>query len=389
MKYEKEASYSPSMNRTVSWNIILLFCILIFGFTAATVLKPQDERSEAENRTLAQKPEFSFEALFSGQFAKDYEDYLSDQFIGRNHWITLKTDFERATGKQDINGVYFARDHYMIESHEGTFTSDQAKANIGLLASFAENLSEKYDSDHFTVMVVPNAVDILRDKLPLDADPYDEEVYLKQIRQALPDGVYFDTSSILREHKDEEIYYRTDHHWKTQAAWYVYQAWAASKGLDAGEYTPVTVTEDFEGTISSKLGISGKADSIQRYDPAEPDDYYLVYNQSDDVRNSVYDDSFLDTKDKYSYFYGGNFGLIESIMPGSHTGRKLLIIKDSYAHCFAPFTYKSFDEVDLLDLRYINFSLSELMEKKGYTDVLFLQNAAGFAEDTSIAKLGS
>ena len=107
------------------------------------------------------------------------------------------------------------------------------------------------------------------------------------------------------------------------------------------------------------------------------------------MRNSVYDDSYLQTKDMYSYFYGGNFGLIESTMPDSRTGRKLLIIKDSYAHCFAPFTYGNFDEVDLLDLRYYNRSLSDLMAQKGYTDVLFLQNAAGFAEETSIVKLGS
>lgn len=389
MKYEKEASYTPSMNRTVSWNIVLLFCILIFGFSAATILKPQEERSEAENRPLAQRPAFSWDALFSGQFAKDYEDYLSDQFIGRDRWITLRTGFERATGRQDISGVYFARDHYMIESHEGIFTADQAKKNIGILAGFAQKMSQTYDKDHFTVMIVPNAVDILRDKLPAFAEPYDEEDYIGQVKDALPEGVFFDTTAVLRPHKDEEIYYRTDHHWKTLAAFYVYNEWAAAKGLSAGEFTPKTVTDRFEGTISSRLGISGKADSIQRYDPAETEDYYLTYNQSSDVRNSVYDDSYLQTKDMYSYFYGGNFGLIESTMPDSRTGRKLLIIKDSYAHCFAPFTYGNFDEVDLLDLRYYNRSLSDLMAQKGYTDVLFLQNAAGFAEETSIVKLGS
>ena len=250
------------------------------------MIKPQNERSETENRSLAMRPSFSIGTLLSGQFAKDYESYLSDQFIGRDGWITLKTDFELATGKKEISGVYFAKDGYLIESHEGSFTTDQAKANISLLASFAKKQSETLGADHVTVMIVPNAVDILREKLPAFAQPYDEETYISQVR-----------------HKDEEIYYRTDHHWKTLAAWYVYQAWAKEKGLSVGAYSPVTVTEDFEGTISSKLGIRGRADSIQRYDPAEEEDYYLVYNQSDDVRNSIYDDSFLDKKDKYSYFY--------------------------------------------------------------------------------------
>lgn len=475
MKFEKEAHYEPSMNRTVSWNVVLMFLVLVFGFTVATVLKPQDERSEAENRPLQQRPSLTWDSLISGEFAEDYEAYLSDQFVGRNGWITLRTDFERATGKQETSGVYFAKDGYLIESHEGIFTAKQADANINLLAAWAGGMAETYGPEHFTVMLVPNAVDILRDKLPAFADPYDEEVYLARAKSAVeaaveaadaagagdgeggaaaggtadagdgeggaaagetadagyqdgaaaePADVWFDAASVLREHKDEEIFYRTDHHWKTLGAYYVYEEWARSRGLSVGAYVPTSVTESFEGTISSKLGIKGRADSIERYDPEVAKDYYLVYNQSDDVRNSIYQDSFLGTKDKYSYFYGGNTGLIQTVLPksqtevsesqtgasgnqtgasgdqtgasghqtgasGNQTGRKLLIIKDSYAHCFAPFTYENFDEVDLVDLRYYNSSLSELIAQGGYTDILFLQNAAGFAEETSLAKLAT
>jgi hypothetical protein len=149
----------------------------------------------------------------------------------------------------------------------------------------------------------------------------------------------------------------------------------------------VTVTDSFEGTIASRLGISGRADSIERYDPEFPFDYYLIYNQSDDIRNSIYQDSFLERKDKYAYFYGGNFGLIQAKMPEHVTGRKLLVIKDSYAHCFVPFTYALFDQVDMLDTRYYNASISALIGQENYTDVLFLFNAAGFAEETSLARL--
>ena len=73
-------------------------------------------------------------------------------------------------------------------------------------------------------------------------------------------------------------------------------------------------------------------------------------------------------------------------MPDAQTGRRLLIIKDSYAHCFAPFTYGYFDEVDMLDPRYYNASVSELIAGKDYTDVLFLFNAAGFAEEGAVFK---
>lgn len=380
------------MNYRQSVNIAAVFLLLIFGFAIATVLKPSNERSETENRLLEQKPDLTWNALISGKFSEDYEAYLSDQFVVRDGWISLKTAFERAALRQEAEDVYFARDNYLIEKHTGVFTAETAERNIQTLSAFFTNLSKSMDPGHLTAMVVPNAVDILRDKLPPFADPYDEEIYLQKIAGALPEGVWFDSSSVLRQHSGEELYYRTDHHWKTLSAYYTFEAWAGEKGLagdSAFSFRPVTVTDSFEGTIASRLGIVGRADSIERFDPEIPFDYYLIYNQSDDIRNTVYQDSFLERKDKYAYFYGGNFGLIQAKMPEHETGRKLLVIKDSYAHCFVPFTYALFDQVDMLDTRYYNASISALIGQENYTDILFLFNAAGFAEETSLARLMS
>ncbi len=380
------------MNYRQSVNIAAVFLLLIFGFAIATVLKPSNERSETENRLLEQKPDLTWNALISGKFSEDYEAYLSDQFVVRDGWISLKTAFERAAFRQEAEDVYFARDNYLIEKHTGVFTAETAERNIQTLSAFFTNLSKSMDPGHLTAMVVPNAVDILRDKLPPFADPYDEEIYLQKIAGALPEGVWFDSSSVLRQHSGEELYYRTDHHWKTLSAYYTFEAWAGEKGLagdSAFSFRPVTVTDSFEGTIASRLGIVGRADSIERFDPEIPFDYYLIYNQSDDIRNTVYQDSFLERKDKYAYFYGGNFGLIQAKMPEHETGRKLLVIKDSYAHCFVPFTYALFDQVDMLDTRYYNASISALIGQENYTDILFLFNAAGFAEETSLARLMS
>ena len=380
------------MNYRQSVNIAAVFLLLIFGFAIATVLKPSNERSETENRLLEQKPDLTWNALISGKFSEDYEAYLSDQFVVRDGWISLKTAFERAALRQEAEDVYFARDNYLIEKHTGVFTAETAERNIQTLSAFFTNLSKSMDPGHLTAMVVPNAVDILRDKLPPIADPYDEEIYLQKIAGALPEGVWFDSSSVLRQHSGEELYYRTDHHWKTLSAYYTFEAWAGEKGLagdSAFSFRPVTVTDSFEGTIASRLGIVGRADSIERFDPEIPFDYYLIYNQSDDIRNTVYQDSFLERKDKYAYFYGGNFGLIQAKMPEHETGRKLLVIKDSYAHCFVPFTYALFDQVDMLDTRYYNASISALIGQENYTDILFLFNAAGFAEETSLARLMS
>ena len=397
------------MNKHQSVYVNTIFLLLIFGFAAANVIRPQKERSETENRSLQKRPALTWDSLFAGEFADDYENYLSDQFILRDSWITLKTAAEKASLKQETDDVCFGKDSFLIEKHTGVFTSDTAVQNILRLQTFIGNICGQYGAEHVSCMIIPNAVDILRDKLPPYADVYDEELYLEKLRSVIPEDVWVDVSSVLRTWQDTgsqapenvraadgsspdftQLYYRTDHHWKTAAAYLAFQEWMKQKqtaDVSKDEFIVTTVTDSFEGTISSRLGITGKADSIERFDRAVPFDYYLVYNQSEDIRNSFYRDSFLDTKDKYAYFYGGNFGLIETKMPDAQTGRRLLIIKDSYAHCFAPFTCGYYDEVDMVDPRYYNASISELMENKEYTDVLFLFNAAGFAEETALARL--
>lgn len=101
---------------------------------------------------------------------------------------------------------------------------------------------------------------------------------------------------------------------------------------------------------------------------------------------NLFDEEPLLTKDKYAYFLGGNAPLakIESDAPGN---RRLLVIKDSYANCFIPFLAESFSHIDVLDVRYARQSVRELISGGGYTDLLVLYNAAGFASDESVSRL--
>ena len=147
-----------------------------------------------------------------------------------------------------------------------------------------------------------------------------------------------------------------------------------------------TATEDFEGTIQSKLGIDTRADSIELYHYTDDPFYTVQTGDSEEVNYSVYDYSALDTKSKYDVLFGGNQALVK-IKTKAGTGRRVLVIKDSYAHCFVPFMVKEFDEIHMLDIRYYNQKLSDLIAEGEYTDLLFLYNASGFAEDTSISRL--
>lgn len=379
------------MSRKQAWGTITVFCILIFGFTIATIFNPTVDFSETENRVLAQRPALKVRTLLNGDFEADYEEYLTDQFILRDTWVGLKTGLERLLQKRESKDIYFADDNYLIEKHTASFVSDTAQSNITVLSQFVKKYQEQLGTEHISVMVVPNAVEILQDKLPPFAPPSHEGEYLKQITRALPKDSWFDTERILREHEEEDIYYKTDHHWKTLAAFYVYQEWAKAQGYHVpvfNDYQIEIVTNSFEGTIQSKLGIKTAGDTIELFKNRKETDFTVQREGSESLENSLYDYTALDTKDKYAVYLGGNTGLLK-ISTNAECERKILVIKDSYANCFIPFMLGEFQVIDVVDLRYDRQRLSKRIAEGGYTDILFLYNASGFAEDTNISRLMS
>ena len=79
----------------------------------------------------------------------------------------------------------------------------------------------------------------------------------------------------------------------------------------AQDYQIETVTDSFEGTIQSKLGIHTVKDTIELYQPVEDLFYTVQMDGSDEVSYSIYDRTALDTKNKYGVYFGGNHALVK------------------------------------------------------------------------------
>ena len=89
--------------------------LLFIGVTALICLvnfiAKDKESSEKENRMLTQKPAVTWAGIESGRFMSQYESYKSDQFAGRDLWVSLKTSVDLLSGKRESNGVFKGKDH--------------------------------------------------------------------------------------------------------------------------------------------------------------------------------------------------------------------------------------------------------------------------------------
>ena len=364
---------------TVSIFLLILSGMSVFGFETG------DERySGKENRYLAIKPELDSGNLLNGKYQEDYEMYLADKTIFRNKWIELKTYIKLASLKKDVNGVYFGKDNYLIERQDtDKFETENADKNCKYLEEFVNNY--KINTD-ISIMLVPNTSEILKKKLPKYAYNFNETRYINDIYKEIGEDNTVDVNEILKAHKDEYLYYKTDHHWTTLGAYYAFTEYADKIGINIEKYTTKLVTDKFYGTMSSKANLEIEADKVYIYEPDKEEEVSVRYNNSTELKDSLYEMSALDKKDKYSIFLGGNNPLVQ-ITTNAENDRKVLVIKDSFAHCFIPFMISGFSKIDVVDLRYYNESIRKMIEEGGYTDILVLYNVGNFVEDKNIYKL--
>lgn len=373
------------MSKKALWIEAIVFLAFIFAFFILNTALPDREFSEQENRSLQQRPAFSFDELFSGQYTKDFETYTTDQFTLRDEWITLKAASELALGKRQNNGMFLCDGGTIIEPYEAP-EDGKLEANMEALNKLVANT----DADVYFALI-PGKSDIWAHMLPQNA-PRDSEKAAIDYCYSLSDAVNVDIYGKLEEHSGEYIYYRTDHHWTTLGAYYGFSALAESMGLDCPDISEYsgreTVSEEFYGTSWSSSGFSWvEPDSMEIF-VTEPEGLEITnYPQGSPVEGQLYDWSRLEVKDKYSFFYGGNTPLLE-IETGVEGAPSLLILRDSYMDSLSPFLLESYSRIHILDLRYYRASLSDYIAQNGFDDVLVCYSIDNFSTDSNIFLLG-
>lgn len=359
----------------------VIFMVLLLGLAGKEALSHQRTYSPVEKRELQTRPEISITKVLDGRFQKKYESYLRDQFPGRDHWVSFQTDMELFMGKNEIHNVYIGKNHYLLEHYtEKEFDPQQISKNLQALEKFVGQAKQNADVH---VMMVPTKSWILREKLPAFAPHYKEQKFYDALQQKLEkEDVLISVEPVLDAHKEEEIYYRTDHHWTTLGAWYAYEQYTKAVGGDLqraqGKKKFRCISKDFYGTTYAKINYARQADKIEIYEPA--DKLRVVYNMGEKKTKTLYDFSFLKTADQYSVFTGGNQAVLE-ITGGIKNGKTLLLIKDSFANSILPFLAEDYEKLVVVDLRQLNVSGDRLLEMFSPTDILILYNSAQFAQD--------
>lgn len=183
----------------------------------------------------------------------------------------------------------------------------------------------------------------------------------------------------LAEHCNEYIFYGTDHHWTALGAYYGYEAFCETAGL-----TPMDITksekESIDGFLGSLYTATGSAVLANNTDTV---DYYSLPNNTSATMMERYGSSTINVDVYYPAATGGDltYGVFcwgdtaqFVISSDCGTGKKIAVVKDSFANAFAPYLSANYEEVHLIDYRYWYGDLPQYLKDNGIKEVLFLNN---------------
>ncbi|HHW24415.1 MAG TPA: hypothetical protein GXX22_03040 [Clostridiales bacterium] len=387
--------------RLVDLLTIFTFVFALFATAILFIVLPDKTFSEQENRALQQFPKVSYYdkplgRLLDGSFTLEFAKYYADQFPARDFFVGIKGMAEIALLKQENNSVILGRDGYLITRPPEPDLST-LRDNIDPIRDFA-SLMKKMNVP-VTLAIAGRTYDVMKKYLP-ETFPktLSDELweYARYLAGQSKDLLYINLADPLRAIAESSrasgpLYYRTDHHWTTLGAYYAYaeimKAWGETPA-PLSEFTIEAASDSFYGTTWSKAGLKWiKPDTMEYFRFAGDEDFITEIKDTGKSFYGFYDRSYLDKKDKYSSFIGGNNGRVDITRAGSEKREKLLIMKDSFAHAMIPFFAMHYDLV-ILDLRYFSDSVSKLVLTEGIDRVLIVGNMENLTQSVIYRILG-
>lgn len=367
-----------------------VFLIFIFGMAIWFLFSPKSDYSSAEKRYLQQFPDASIENISNGTFGEEFESFFADQFPMRNLWVGFNAYFSLYTGNNGANGVYNCKNDYLI--NVPVSTDNNLDKNLGAITKFKNSIDTPV-----TVMFAPSTGYITDDVLPAVHNNYNDDEYFENAGKTLAqNGINFvDLRETFKEEykNGTQLYYKTDHHWTTAGAYTAYTKLCESLGTTPTPKDSFDIKsyDGFYGTTYSTSGfLMTPADSIEVWENPNNNENNIKVKITEGKQTTEYNSMFfydhLEEDDKYPVFIDGNHALTE-ITNTSAKGGTLVMIKDSFSHCLAPFLADNYSKIILVDMRYYKLSVSDLIEQENPEQVVLLYGIDNIATDTDIVWL--
>lgn len=384
------------MKKPKSWLNIAVFGAFILSMTGILLFSQDRDYSENEKRYLARRPEISLSGFLNGTLQKAMEDWAEDQFPLRDGYVGLNAYWTLASGRNAVQDIYYCKDGYLINAPKSQDLST-FQTNLNNFDTFSGQIDIPSE-----LVLVPSTGYLKEELLPKGHLPYPDDDAFQAAKDTLTNVTFYDfreAFELARYTKDTgfpfyldgestPICYRTDHHLTAAGNGILYRAYCKAHGLEPVDhaYTP---HDGFYGTTWSGSGYWGvKPDRIGTWDGPENVTVTITDSGKEPVvSSSIFFPAHLEEMDKYPVYLDGNHTMVRIDNPNATDDTTLLIVKDSYAHCFTAMLADNYKTIYMIDLRYYRDSVSDFIAEHEIDRLLYFYGVDTLLTDTNSAWL--
>ena len=451
-KRRKKKDYKYTKYKIYAFSAALMLMAIV-----ALIIPLRPKESKVEKRTLTKFPSFSVQSFLNVEFLNGISTWYADTFPFRETLLAGNTRYRGLYGIQNdqIHGSIQAADAVPVKRvsltdiilpdiqremealqdamREVVATQQAADAANGgvkrrqitsvpeqvgsvyvaddtafSLYGFTQEAANQYIDavsamankveDDVTVydIVVPISTGIyLDEKLQNELGCSDEQAAIQYIYDNMDEKVVtVDAFTALKNHSDEYLYFRTDHHWTALGAYYTYSQLMKEKGVtptSLDKYDTM-VFDNFIGTLyaasNQTPSLAENPDVITAYIPLATNK--MTYTDLDGNvvdYDIIYDVSEWNSDSKYNCFIAGDQPFEEIHNPNMSDGSSCVVIKESFGNAFVPFLVDHYETVYVVDYRYYPEGLTALVRDKGIKDVIFINNISAATTSSLVSNI--
>ncbi len=274
----------------------------------------------------------------------------------------------------------------------GTRAMEIPSANEQIIESYADavgRLADAMGSGVRTIsLVTPNGGEFYSPQ-SMHTGIHSQKAMIEHCYASMDAGIVtVDAYSGLREHADEYIYFRTDHHWTQLGAYYAYQKFCEAAGFEAValDRFQTGVYENFVGSMYTFT--KGYPQSETLYNNPDTLTYYLPiyethakYYADASLQNGVavsvvYTQLPESTTNKYLCYIGGDTPVC--VIESAAEGGTCIVLKESYGNAFVPFLTSHYSKIIVIDPREFNrdgkpsLDLASFAAEQGIDDLIVI-----------------
>ena len=407
--------------------VFAVVLIMLLGMLTGALFFIRPKKSNVERRNLTAFPKMSVKRVLGGEFFKDVSTWYADTYPGRDRLIAVNNRFKNLYGfeskeklvtktKQKADAIPVEDKKKKKEKKEeettelpknveapkssavdaevqdaitnGLYIKDGVAYNIfyfyqegveryaDILNATAETLKDK--TNVYSVLAPTNVI-LLDQKTQDKLGGSDQTQTLQYYASKYSDDVHMVyVADRFKKHKDEYLFFNTDHHWTADGAYYAYEEFCKVKDIKAHKKDYFKNQADYKpflGTYYQELkdeSLANNPDTVHVYIPNGTNDSRTVMHDGTEMDNHVIMDDTYDEANKYMAFLSGDQKLTTIVNDEIDDDSSVVLLCDSYGNAFAPFLVDHYHTVYVKDFRYTDPNIADFCVEHDVTDLIVL-----------------